>query len=78
MVTTTPIGQSGLQGLRDSQARAQDAASRIVRAGTEGGSTEDIASAVVDLESAELEAKASAKVIETENRTTGSLIDVLA
>ena len=77
-MATTPIGQAGLQGLRENLGRAQDAANRIVRATTEGGSTEDIAEAVVDLKTAELGAKASAKAIEAENRTTGTLIDILA
>jgi len=77
-MTSTSISQIGLQGLLDSQQRAQDAASRIVQAGTTGGSTQDIVEAVVDLKSAELEAKAAARVIETANRTVGSLIDVLA
>jgi hypothetical protein len=76
-MATSPIGQAGLQGLRDSMERAQDAASRIVQATTQGGSVADIAEAVVDLKAAELGAAASAKVIETANRTTGTLIDIL-
>jgi len=77
-VATNPIGSAGLQGLRDNLGRAQDAANRIVKATTDGGSTEDIAEAVVDLKSAELGAKASAKALEAENRTTGTIIDILA
>jgi hypothetical protein len=78
-MATTPIGQAGLQGLRNSLDRAQDAANRIVKATTTSdGSLQDVTEAVVDLKSAELGAKASARVVETANRTTGSLIDILA
>lgn len=77
-MATTPIGQAGLQGLRNSLDRAQDAANRIVQATTEGGgSVAEVAEAVVDLKSAELGAAASAKVVETANRTAGTLIDIL-
>jgi hypothetical protein len=77
-MATTPIGQAGLQGLRNSLELAQDAANRIVQATAEGGgSVADVAEAVVDLKAAELAATASARVLETANRTAGTLIDIL-
>ena len=70
---------AGLQGLRNSIELAQDASSRIARSTTTaGGSLQDVAEAAVNLKSAELGAKASARVIEADARTTGSLIDILA
>jgi hypothetical protein len=77
-MASNPISQAGVQGLRDSLSRAADAAARISEASSTTTSPADIAEAAVDLEAAELQAKASAKVIETAERTLGSLIDILA
>jgi hypothetical protein len=77
-MASNPISQAGVQGLRDSLSRAADAAARISQASSTATSPADIAEAAVDLQAAELQAKASAKVIETAERTLGSLIDILA
>jgi hypothetical protein len=77
-MASNPIFQTGVNGLRDSLLRADDAAARIRDATTKPASPADIAEAVVDLEAAELQAKASAKVVETAARTLGSVIDILA
>jgi hypothetical protein len=76
-MSTLPIAQAGIQGLRDNLDRAQSAANRIVQSTVNGGPVEDISEAVVELKSAELGAKASAEVIEAANRTAGTLIDIL-
>ena len=57
--------------------RGNCAATRIAGAGATGA-LESITEAVVDLRVAELQVKASAKVIETAGQTLGTIIDVLA
>ena len=76
-MATGSIGQIGLQGVLDGIARAQDASSRIVSSGT-GGNLDQIVQGIVDLKQAELQVKASARVIEADAQTHGTLIDVLA
>ena len=70
------IGQAGLQGLRDGLLRAQDAASRIAGSSV-SGNLDEITAAAVDLKTAELQVRASGRVIEAENRAVGGLIDIL-
>ncbi|HFB66174.1 MAG TPA: flagellar biosynthesis protein FlgE [Aeromonadales bacterium] len=70
---------SGFQAFQSAQQRVADAADRIAKNGTtENSSLNDLASAVVDLKQGELQAQAAAKVIETENKTIGSLLDIKA
>jgi hypothetical protein len=76
-VAIESVAQAGLRGLQEGLLRAEEAAGRIARGGS-GGSATDIAAAALDLGQAELQAKASARVVETAERVVGSLIDVLA
>lgn len=72
-----PIAQSGVQGVREGFVRAQDAAERIAGSSLSSG-LDDIVEAAVDLEAAELQVKASTRLIEAENNTVGHLIDIFA
>ncbi len=76
-MATQPLLSTGLQGVREGLQRANDAATRIAGSGATGD-LESITEAVVDLRVAELQVKASAKVIETAEQTLGTIIDVLA
>ena len=76
-MATQPLLNTGLQGVREGLQRANDAATRIAGSGATGD-LESITEAVVDLRAAELQVKASAKVIDTAGQTLGTLIDVLA
>lgn len=70
---------NGLQAFQNAQQRVADAADRIAKNGTtENANETDLAKAVVDLNQGSLQAKAAAKVIETENQTIGSLLDIKA
>jgi len=70
---------SGFQAFQNAQQRVTSAADRIAKNGTsENSSLNDLAGAVVDLKQGELQARAAAKVIETENKTIGSLLDIKA
>ena len=71
-----PISSNGVQGISDAFARAQDASSRILEAGT-SGSLDQMAAAIVELKAAEMQVAASAKVVEAENEMRGRLIDIL-
>lgn len=73
----TSIQQAGLQGLRDSLFRAENAAARIAQTARSPAPPEQVTEALVDLRRAEIDAAMSAKVIEAGNRTLGSLIDIL-
>lgn len=68
---------SGVQGVLRANELAADASSRIAQAGTTNPD-QDLVTPVVDLLRAERLAEASARVIETEQRTLGSLLDVKA
>jgi hypothetical protein len=89
----SPIGASGIQAFQAASQRVNDAASRIASAtasssqqATELQATEgqapsglnDITSAIVDLNVAEQQAGAAAKIIETENNVIGTLLDTFA
>lgn len=67
---------SGVQGVQRANELAVDAASRIAQAAT--NPEQDLVEPVVDLLRAERQAEASARVIETEQRTLGSLLDIRA
>jgi len=75
-VSSIPIGQAGLQGLRDGLGRAQAAASRVV-ASAAGGDADQLAGAIVELQAAKLQAGASAKVVRAADDTLGTLLDVM-
>ncbi len=68
---------SGVQGLQRATQRADEAAFKIAQAGTTKPE-QDVVEPLVELKQSELQASASAKVIETENRVLGSLLDIRA
>jgi phage repressor protein C with HTH and peptisase S24 domain len=72
-----PAASGGLQAIQAAQTRVQNAATDIAanRAG-EPDADNRLANALVDLSQAKVQAEAGAKVIDTENRTIGSLLDV--
>jgi hypothetical protein len=76
-VSSTPIGQTGLQGLREGLERAQAAASRVVTSAA-GGDAGHLAEAIVELQAAKLQAAASAKVVRAADESLGTLLDVMA
>ena len=76
-MSSTPIGQTGLQGLRDGLERAQAAASRVV-ASAAGGDAGQLTGAIVDLQAAKRQAEASAQVVRAADDTRGTLLDVMA
>lgn len=76
-MTTQPLLSTGLSGVREGIQRANDAAARIAENGA-GGNLSELTEAVVELRAAELQVKASARVIEAADRTLGSVIDILA
>jgi len=76
-MATPIVGPAGIQGVQDGLQRAQDAASRIVGAGATGN-LDEIVEGIVELNAAELQVAASARVIESDADMRGRLIDILA
>ncbi|HWS74240.1 MAG TPA: hypothetical protein VN324_03760 [Quisquiliibacterium sp.] len=76
-MSSTPIGQTGLQGLRESLERAQAAASRVVTSAALGDAGQ-LTGAIVDLQAAKRQAEASAQVVRAADDTLGTLLDVMA
>jgi hypothetical protein len=76
-MATQPLLNAGLQGVRDGLLRANDAATRIAGSGA-SGDLESITEAAIDLRAAELQVKASARVVDAAGQTLGTIIDVLA
>jgi hypothetical protein len=70
------ISGSGLEGISKGFAIAGGAADRIARLSEGGVSASDIASSAVDLLRGSVQVQASAKVLETEGKVIGSLIDI--
>lgn len=68
---------SGVQGLQRATQRADEASFKIAQAGTTKPE-QDVVEPLVELKQAELQASASAKVVETADRVLGSLLDVKA
>lgn len=71
---------SGVQGVLRANELASDAASRIAQSGTTAtpNPADDTVKAVADLKQAEVQAAASARVIEADERNVGRLLDVRA
>ena len=76
-MSSTPIGQTGLQGLRESLERAQAAASRVVTSAALGDAGQ-LTDAIVELQAAKRQTEASAKVVRAADDTLGTLLDVMA
>lgn len=77
------ILNTGVQGFQDATSRANKAAQDIASQSVEDASQErvnqaDLTSAIVDLKVAEIDARASVKVIETASDLVGTLLDVKA
>lgn len=73
----------GLQGFQDAQSRVNDAAHNIASQKVTDSSENsinqnDLATSLVDLKVAELDAKANVKVIQTASELVGSLLDIRA
>jgi hypothetical protein len=75
-VSSAPIGQTGLQGVRAGLERAQAAASRVVTSAA-GGDAGSLTEAIVDLQAAKLQTEASVKVVRAADDTLGTLLDVM-
>ena len=75
-MSSTPIGQTGLQGLREGLERAQAAASRVV-ASAAGGDAGQLTGAIVELQAAKLQTAASAQVVRAADDNLGTLLDVM-
>lgn len=71
--------QTGLQGVQNGIRKVEQAADEIASSGTtESLDPADLATSLVDLKQGELQVKASAEVIETEDEVLGTLLDTLA
>ncbi len=68
---------AGLQGIQRGLADAQSAAQRIAQPNLEAGAA-GLTEAAVDLLEAEVQVKASARVVDSAHETIGTLIDALA
>lgn len=73
-ISAIGIGTSGLQRATD---RFEASASRIARFGT-GLETSDLATDIIDMKQAEIDFKASTKVIKVADDMLGSMLDILA
>ena len=76
-MSSTPLGQTGLQGLRESLERAQAAASRVVTSAALGDAGQ-LTGAIVELQAAKRQTEASAQVVRAADDTLGTLLDVMA
>ena len=75
-MSSTPIGQTGLQGLRESLERAQAAASRVVTSAALGDAGQ-LTGAIVELQAAKRQTEAAAHVVRAADDTLGTLLDVM-
>lgn len=71
---------SGLAGIQKGMADAHRSAEKLANSAQLSGDapTEDMAASLVELNQAEIQVKASAKVVEAYNNTAGSLLDEFA
>lgn len=67
---------SGLQGVQNGFSTVNKAADQIAKLDKSGNPAGDITEAAVSLQEGKLQVQASAKVLETVNKTIGSLIDI--
>jgi len=68
---------SGIQTLLQAQTRISASAEKIASA-TTSGEPQSIVEPLIDLKVAEQQAQAAVRIIETENQTIGSLLDITA
>ncbi len=67
---------AALGGFQNAVNRAGEAAQEIASASAKQEGTQDLIKPLVELKVAERDAQANAKVIETENKILGSIIDI--
>ncbi len=71
------ISLSGLSALRDSIARAQEAATEVAKAGEPDGKS-GIIEALLQLQQAKEEARLAARVVKAGDQMVGTVIDTFA
>lgn len=69
---------SGIQTFLQAQQRLSDSAQRIASASVSEQGPQALVEPLIDLRVAEQQAKAAAKIIETEQQTIGTLLDIKA
>ncbi len=69
---------AALGGFQNAVYRAGEAAQQIASSSSQETGTQDLIKPLVELKVAERDAQANAKVIETENKVLGSIIDIKA
>ncbi|WMS86630.1 hypothetical protein [Pleionea litopenaei] len=67
---------AALGGFQNAVSRAGEAAQDIASSSVRKEGTQDLVKPLVELKVAERDAEANAKVIETENKVLGSIIDI--
>lgn len=70
------ISGAGMEGINRGYQLMNQAASRIAKVETSETPTSDITKSAVELQQAKIQTQASAKVLETENRVIGSMLDI--
>ena len=70
------ISGAGMEGINRGYQLMNQAATRIAKVGTSETPTSDITKSAVELQQAKVQTQASAKVLETENRVIGSMLDI--
>lgn len=70
------ISGAGLEGINRGYHMMAQAANRIAKVSTSETPAADITQSVVELQRAEVQTQASAKVLKSENQVIGSLLDI--
>lgn len=67
---------SGLQGIQKGYSTVNQAADKIAKVAGSSDPSGDLTESAVSLQQGKIQVQASAKVLETANKTIGSLIDI--
>lgn len=67
---------SGLQGVQKGFSTVNQAADKIAKVGDSSDPSGDLTESAVSLQQGKIQVQASAKVLETADKTIGSLIDI--
>ena len=67
---------SGLQGVQKGFSMVNQAADKIAKVGDSSDPSGDLTESAVSLQQGKIQVQASAKVLETADKTIGSLIDI--
>lgn len=70
------ISGAGMEGINRGYQLMNQASTRIAKVATSETPTSDITKSAVELQQAKIQTQASAKVLETENRVIGSMLDI--